>query len=79
MRFAVLFLGLVLGTESAPQVDAPPAKVGKALKLDAFYTKHVDVEGFAVVGSKRVADAAMLEAAYLIRRMLGGRNDILRA
>ena len=79
MRFALLFLGLVLGTESAPRVGTPPAKVRKALKLDAFYTKHVDVEGFAVVGSKRVADAAMLEAAYLIRRMLGGRKDILRA
>ena len=69
MRFALLFLGLLLAAEAAPQVGPPPAKVRKALKLDAFYTKHVDVEGFAVVGSKRVADAAMLEAADIVLTM----------
>jgi len=43
-----------------------------------FYTKKVEVEGFAITGSKNVSDFALAEAAFLIRQMLGERKDILR-
>ena len=65
--------------QAAPKVSAPPAKVRAALRLDVFYQKHVDVGGFSIVSSKNVSDYALLEAAYLIRQMLGTRPDILRA
>ncbi|SVD89013.1 uncharacterized protein METZ01_LOCUS441867, partial [marine metagenome] len=47
------------------EVTPPPAKVRKALKLDAFYQKHVDVGGLSIVSSKKVSNYALLEAAYL--------------
>ncbi len=74
---AALVAGLVL--QAAPKVTAPPAKVRAALGLDVFYQKHVDVGGFSIVSSKNVSDYALLEAAYLIRQMVGPRDDILKA
>ena len=74
---AALVAGLAL--QAAPKVAAPPAKVRAALGLDAFYQKHVDVGGFSIVSSKNVSDYALLEAAYLIRQMVGPRDDILKA
>ncbi len=68
-----------LNLQASPKVTVPPAKVRTALKLDAFYKKHVDVGGFSIVSSKKVSDYALLEAAYLIGKMLGGRQDILEA
>ena len=73
----MLFAGLNL--QAAPKVTLPPAKVRKALQLDAFYQKHVDVGGLAIVSSKKVSDYALLEAVYLIGQMLGDRQDILKA
>ena len=72
-----LVAGLAL--QAAPKVAAPPAKVRAALGLDVFYQKHVDVGGFSIVSSKIVSDYALLEAAYLIRQMVGPRDDILKA
>jgi hypothetical protein len=74
---AALVAGLAL--QAAPKVTAPPAKVRAALKLDAFYQKYTEVDGFAVVASKTVSDYALLEAAYLIRQMVGPRDDLLKA
>ena len=73
----MLFAGLNL--QAAPKVTVPPPKVRKALQLDAFYQKHVDIGGLSVVSSKKVSDYALLEAAYLIGQMLGDRQDILKA
>lgn len=81
-------LGLGLGVAAAvtsltgaelDAVTAPPAAVRTALALPAFYTQHVDVGGFSVVSSAKVSDAALREAAFLIRQMVGQREDILRA
>lgn len=57
------------------RVVAPPAEA----KLPEFYQKYVDVRGFPVVGSEKVPDYALLEAAYLIDHMLAGRQDVLDA
>src|SRR6516225_7101154 len=61
--------------ETRLRLTAPPAD----WKLDPFYKKHVSVNGFPVVGSAKVSDYAVLEAAYLIEKMLAKRPDILAA
>ena len=56
-------------TSDRYQITDPPAY----LKLDAFYTKHVSASGYPVVGSSKVNDYALKEAAYLIDQMLTHR------
>src|SRR5205085_4242990 len=57
------------------RVTEPPSD----WKLSPFYKKHVSVRGFPVLGSEKVSDYAMLEAAWLVDRMLEPRPDILQA
>lgn len=61
------------------KVAVPPTEEVERLKLSGFYKKHVSVEGFPIVGSERVADAALLEAAYIVHRMLAKRPDVLKS
>ena len=57
----------------------PPAAVRKTLNLDPFYEQWIDVEGLPVVASAKVSPYAVKEAAWLIRQMVGHRQDILHA
>jgi len=58
----------------------PVAEGVRALfALDPFYRKIVFVESLPVVGSANVSDEALLEAAWIVDRMLGRRVDILDA
>ena len=57
----------------------PPKSLRRAFKLDPFYRKCVVIDGLPVVSSGKVADQAVLEAAYLVDRMLAGRPDLRRA
>ena len=74
---------LVLGDEAIagikPQVQSVPDSVRKTFELDDFYQKHLDVGGLPVVGSSNVSDAALREAAWIVRQMIGDRTDILKA
>lgn len=72
-------LAMAAGNHDAFRVTPPPAEVVRALNLDSFYKKHVSVEGFSIVSSDKVPDAALAEAAWLIQQMLEGREDILHA
>jgi hypothetical protein len=54
------------------EVRQPPSE----LKLPAFYSKYVSATGYPIVGSSRVNDYALKEAAYLIDMMLAERPDI---
>ena len=66
----------IYAAETVPlRVTKPP----KTLELDPIYTKHVSATGFPVVGTDKVSDYALLEAAYLINRMLKDRPDIRHA
>jgi hypothetical protein len=56
-------------------VSKPPPD----LHLPSFYGKYVSVDGYPVVGSDRVSDYALKEAAYLISMMLSKRPDIREA
>jgi hypothetical protein len=53
-------------------VTAPPASLG----LDPFYTKYVSAHGLPVVGSAKVSDHALREAAFLIDQLLDHRPEI---
>jgi hypothetical protein len=61
--------------DSALEVTAPPSEMG----FDEFYAKYVSVDGFPVISSARVNDAALREAAWIIRHMLATRPDIRQA
>jgi alpha-glucosidase len=62
------------------KVTPVPEEVIKKYKLDtAFYKKHLDYNGFSILSSAQVSDAALYEARYLIDKLLGGRQDILKA
>ncbi len=91
---AVLFASLVLlafqfgalpGADAVPppppelKVTEVPEALKLALKLSPFYKKYVDAAGFPVLGSEKVQDAAMLEAARIVNKMLEGRDDIRAA
>src|SRR5262245_52446631 len=63
-----------------PKVTDVPEAVVKKFKLDTtFYKKHLDYKGFSILSSAKVSDAGLLEARYLIDRLLGEREDILKA
>jgi cyclophilin family peptidyl-prolyl cis-trans isomerase len=56
-----------------------PDRLREDWKLDRFYQKQVDAGGVPVVGSAKVSDNALAEAAWIVGRMLDSRKDILKA
>ncbi|MDJ0973955.1 MAG: hypothetical protein QNJ98_05810 [Planctomycetota bacterium] len=86
-RFSlVLLLLLGLGAPAFADDDSATFKVGpvpdtlrKALRLEPFYAKHVDCHGFPILGSSKVSDRALLEAAWIVDHMTAGRRDVLKA
>ena len=66
--------------EPDARVTEVPDAVRMKFKLDTdFYKKHVDYKGFSILSSAKVSDAALLEARYLIDKLLSERGDILKA
>jgi hypothetical protein len=63
----------------AQTVTPIPPELRQRLNLDPFYEKCVMLRQFPIVGSAKVHDQALLEAAFLINQMLNGRDDILDA
>ena len=59
------------------EVTSVPREVREYLGLADSHQKRVSVGGFSVLGSKRVSDYALKEAAFLIRKMVGERDDLL--
>ncbi|MFK7740794.1 MAG: hypothetical protein AB8H80_10765 [Planctomycetota bacterium] len=57
-------------------IQAPPRAEVERLTLSAFYTQHLDAGGLPIVASAKVSPFALLEARYLIDKMLDGRDDI---
>jgi cyclophilin family peptidyl-prolyl cis-trans isomerase len=56
-----------------------PEELRERLELSPFYQKHTEVEGFPILGSAQVNDAALREAAWILSRMMAGRPDLLKA
>ena len=66
--------------DDEPKVTPIPEEIIKKYKLDTtFYKKHLDYKGFSILSSAKVSDAALFEARYLIDKLLGEREDILKA
>jgi alpha-glucosidase len=61
--------------EPPAEVTAPPA----VLEFDPFYQKHASARGLPVIGSAKVSDKALQEAAYLVNRVLDTRPDVREA
>jgi alpha-glucosidase len=93
MKSPALILAAVLGicastgglADDAPApkqvvaVIAPPADLVQRLRLAPFYAKYVDASGVPVVGSAKVSDEAMREAARIVSLMLKDRPDLVPA
>ena len=82
---AIVLLSAAAQAETAidPTWISPVEKVPDRLRaewnLSDFYQKHISVRGFAIVGSKRVSDDAMREAAWIVARVIGHRPEVLDA
>ena len=79
----VLFLSTQLTTiaqsVSIREPVPPPASVRKTFDLNPFYEQWIDVDGLPIVASAKVNPYAVKEAAWLIRQMIGHRQDVLQA
>jgi cyclophilin family peptidyl-prolyl cis-trans isomerase len=80
----VVALTVMIGCHRGPAVDpmtvVPVANdLRELFDLAPTYEKSVMVESLPVIGSSRVSDEALLEAAWVVDRMLGSRVDILDA
>lgn len=73
--FVASLMNLTLRAEP-PSVASPPNQLVERLQLTPFYGKHRSANGFPILSSSKVSDAALHEAAYLIDQMLEGREDI---
>jgi hypothetical protein len=71
LAIAAASLAAASGGGPSP-ITAPP----KELHLDTFYTKYLSAHGLPVVGSAKVSDFALREAAYLVDQMLSHRPEI---
>ena len=74
---AGVLLSLLISQDVYCQVKQVPSEIRASFKLDPYYQKYVDVRGLPVVGSKRVTDAAILEAAWIVEKMIGHRPELL--
>jgi hypothetical protein len=86
MLRCVLVLLVGCGSSAAPPpppdrtaLPPPPAALVSEWGLSPSYVKYVDVGGFPILGSARPSDFALLEAAYLVRQMIGHRPELFRA
>ena len=64
------------GGPAAPPPDLRVTPVPGRLGVDRFYAKHVSVGGLPVLGSAKVSDFALAEAAHLVEQMLRDRADL---
>ena len=65
--------------EAAPDIGRVPRPLRRAWRLGRFYQKHLDLDGFPILGSKKVSDHALREAAWIIGHLVEGRPELLRA
>lgn len=79
MTGALALLSLAAPPSTVEQPSTPPEEVRTRLGLDPFYTRYHEAMGVPIVSSDKVSPAALHEAAFLLRHMLTGREDLARA
>lgn len=67
---------MLCGGAFAGQVGPVPQTVREQFKLAPFYQKHIDLESLPIVSSSNVSDYALLEAAWIVRKMLAHRPEL---
>ena len=65
--------------DNIPEPVLPPTVVRDFFELDPFYEQWINVGGLPVIASAKVNPYALKEAAWLIKKMIGHRPDVLRA
>lgn len=75
---ALLITATAAAEEALTPIAPPTEELRAAFSLDPHYQKAIVLEGFPIVASAEVCDAALREAAHTVRKMLGGRPDILQ-
>jgi hypothetical protein len=75
----LLTLAVVSAETNLPEVKPVSESVRKDLKLAPFYQKVIDLDGLPILGSAKVSDAALREAAWILRQMLSEKPGILKA
>ncbi len=75
-----LSLAALASAEPNAKITPIPEPIIEKYELDTeFYKKHLDYKGFSILSSDKVSDEALYEARYLIDKLLGEREDILKA
>lgn len=59
------------------RVAPPPPAVVQAFGLSPLYVRYLDAGGMPILGSAKVHDEALLEAAHVVRAMLARRPELL--
>jgi cyclophilin family peptidyl-prolyl cis-trans isomerase len=62
---------------TVPSIGPVSDELRTEFELSPFYAKGLKVGQLPIVGSAEVSDAALLEAAWIVDKMLGDRRDIL--
>jgi hypothetical protein len=65
--------------KSLETITPPPTNVRNSLQLDDFYQKFLNARGLPIIGSYKVSDAALREAAWIVNHMLASREDVRKA
>lgn len=63
----------------AHEVTPVPEAFRESVNLSEFYQKYTHVGPLPILGSAKVSDYALLEAAWLVEKVIGHRPDILKA
>ena len=64
---------------AAAETAEPPSRIEVLLNsLDPFYRQHVVADGLLIVSSEKVSRHALREVAYLARKMLANRPDVMQ-
>ncbi len=79
MRLLLMFVWLCSLCPSLLCAEPIPDGLRGRLRLDPFYQKYADADGLPVIGSAHVQQAALNECAWIVRKMLSQRPDILQA
>lgn len=76
--FSILSQILAFSETESFEVTSVSEQLRNQMKLSDFYQKRVEVGGFSVMGSKKVTDFALKEAAYLISKMTSDHPEYLQ-
>jgi len=70
--------GGVFGCRIVKREGEPSGPEALLKTLDPFYKQHVVADGLLIVGSEKVSPVALREVAYLAKKLLANRPDVMQ-